>query len=324
VAKRKDFKDWGGLTQLIQASLSGRPGFAKLPTVGRLSAIQDGIGHDNYCFLASGKPLLIRLPKEIDPIRTPEVAVELLTREAETLRRLESCKFPYSAPRLVCSVADKDGQTIGLIESCLPGVPLSQFKTGVHGRTRTEVVAEVAASVHALPVSEFSHLAPCENSESHIRAELDMLSPSIYESPVAAAARDWIVAHVTHRPAVVLHGDLLPQNLVWDMMGEGDLSVVDWEYARLGDPAYDLAIVTRGERQPLKESGGFQRLLSAYETAAGTAIPASAVRTHEMLMILGWLADAAQDRAEGRMEGQGPDYYLNQLTAVLRRSTSAE
>ena len=35
--------------------------------------------------------------------------------------------------------------------------------------------------------------------------------------PVAVAARDWIAAHLPARPAA-LHGDLLPQNLLWDLL----------------------------------------------------------------------------------------------------------
>jgi aminoglycoside phosphotransferase (APT) family kinase protein len=320
VAKERHFHDWGGLSQFIQSNLGGRPGFGKRPQVGRLSAIHEGIGHDNFCFVASGKALILRMQKMVDPIRSPEEAMEMLAREAETLRSVARCQFPHPVPALVCAIANEQGQTIGLIESCLPGGPLSHVKNGVHGRSRLEVIAEVAARVHALPISEFAHLSPRADSESHVRTELDLLPPIVFDWPIAVTTRDWILKHLIHRPAVVLHGDLLPQNLLWDMMGTGDIAVVDWEYAQLGDPAYDLAILTRGDRQPLKESGGFEKLLAAYGAATGTAIPGSAVRIHEMLMILGWLGEAALDRAEGRMKGQGPDYYVNQLTSVLRRS----
>ncbi|MES1178233.1 MAG: phosphotransferase [Myxococcales bacterium] len=43
-------------------------------------------------------------------------------------------------------------------------------------------------------------------------------------------------------------------------------AVIDWEYTALGDPAYDLAIVTRGARRPFQNrprsrqvAGGLQR-----------------------------------------------------------------
>src|SRR5260370_42684213 len=37
---------------------------------------------------------------------------------------------------------------------------------------------------------------------------------------------------------------------------------VDWECAQSGDAAYDLAIVTRGVRRPLRVANGLQRLTS--------------------------------------------------------------
>jgi aminoglycoside phosphotransferase (APT) family kinase protein len=43
----------------------------------------------------------------------------------------------------------------------------------------------------------------------------------------------------------VLHGDLLPQNLLFEIRENGATAVVDWECAQIGDPAYDLAIVHR-------------------------------------------------------------------------------
>ena len=48
---------------------------------------------------------------------------------------------------------------------------------------------------------------------------------------------------------MLLHGDLLPLNLLWGRETD-ELGVVDWESARIGDPAYDLAIVTRGHAKP--------------------------------------------------------------------------
>ena len=136
-------------------------------------------------------------------------------------------------------------------------------------------------------ISEFAHLAPCADSASHVRAELAAFAASLWvEWPIATTVRDWIEAHLSNRPSTLLHGDLLPQNLLWDIFGDGQISVIDWEGTRIGDPAYDLAIVTRGARQPLKESGGFQRLLETYNEASGTTLPADAVHIHELLLHL--------------------------------------
>jgi aminoglycoside phosphotransferase (APT) family kinase protein len=111
-----------------------------------------------------------------------------------------------------------------------------------------------------------------------------------YEAwPIANVVREWIRAHVVKRPAVVLHGDLLPQNVFWDFHGKERFSVIDWECARKGDPAFDLAVVTRGAREPLKERGGRQRFLARYNELSGAELPMSAVQIHELILQLMWL-----------------------------------
>jgi len=159
----------------------------------------------------------------------------------------------------------------------------------------------------------------CVGSSSRICPDGQDFQKTCGSTLVAAVARAWIEAHLTQRPATVLHGDLLPQNLLWDFMGSGTISVIDWECARIGDPAYDLAIVTRGAQQPLKESGGFARLLTAYNEATSTSLPASAVRIHELLLHLRWLAETARDQVAGTLQGHGPDHYAQKLESMLRR-----
>jgi len=69
---------------------------------------------------------------------------------------------------------------------------------------------------------------------------------------------------------VILHGDLLGQNI---LLGPGDRpTVIDWEYARYGDPAYDLAIVTRGVKRPFQVVDGLARLIDAYQRYGGSEV----------------------------------------------------
>jgi aminoglycoside phosphotransferase (APT) family kinase protein len=326
MARRRVGTDWSGLCRLIESNLRGQPGFGKDVRVeDRLQANYDGLCHDNYSFSAGGQDLILRLAKRFRSLRTAQESMELLPREAETLRRLANCRLPFPVPRLVCLTADDRGKAIGLIETCLEGAPLSRFEGGVNGRSRLEIIAGVAAAVHQLPKAEFAHLPAHPDSASHVQADLEALSPSLFaEWPVAAAARDWIMTHLANRPATVLHGDLLPQNLLWDFHSEGGISVIDWESARIGDPAYDLSIVTRGARQPLQESGGFARLLAVYNEATGASLPASAVQIHELLMQLRWLDEAAQAEAAGTLEGHGPEQHAQKIQSMLRRFHGAE
>lgn len=73
---------------------------------------------------------------------------------------------------------------------------------------------------------------------------------------------------------------------------------IDWEYCRLGDPAYDLAITTKGARRPFQVSGGLEQLLAAYRSAGGDAISPSAVHFDEVCIRERGLARAVFSRDE--------------------------
>jgi hypothetical protein len=179
---------------------------------GRLEANHDGFCHDNYSFAANGQELILRLAKRIRSLRTMEESLELLPREAETLRYLAKCDLSYPVPKLVCAVADDRGRINGLIESRLEGAPLSHFEGAVNGRSRFEVIADAAAWILQLPISEFTHLAPCADSASHVRARISQRSHRHCGSNGRSLRQSVIgsKAHLTNRPS----------------------------------PAYDLAIVT--------------------------------------------------------------------------------
>ena len=102
---------------------------------------------------------------------------------------------------------------------------------------------------------------------------------------------------------------LLPQNLLWDFHNDGRISVIDWECARIGDPAYDLAVMTRGARKPLKETGGLPLLLDFYNAAAGTSLAAHDVRVHELLLHLRGLAESGRDEAAVPAPGCGRELW---------------
>jgi aminoglycoside phosphotransferase (APT) family kinase protein len=318
---RKPRTDWGGFCRLIESTLREVPDFGpKVRVEGRLRASYEGLCHDNYLFEAGGRELVLRLGKRFDSLLTAKETRERMSREVETLRCLARCAFPFSVPELISTVKDERGVIIGMIESSVDGIPLSKFQHGVAGGSRLEMIADVVARVHRLPASQFGHLPLCDDSVSHVEEALAEVAAIAYEAwPIANVVRDWIRAHLAKRPAVVLHGDLLPQNVFWDFHESEGLSVIDWECARMGDPAYDLAIVTRGARQPQKESRGRERFLGRYNEISGAALPMSAVQIHELIMQLRWLGEAAEQEMAGKVEGHGPLHYAQNLGAMIRR-----
>ena len=194
-------RDWSGLTRLIERHLSGLPGFpATVRIETRLEHHSPDLYHGNYFLAVGERELMLRMAKRYRPQRTAAESGATLAREAETLRVVARCGFSYPAPRLVCVIADDAGATVGLIETCLDGAPLST-SVSADGDFRLRSCAEVAAQVHQLPGSEFPHLPPCADSGSHVAAELQAPPPELFTGwPVAVAARDWIAAHLPARP----------------------------------------------------------------------------------------------------------------------------
>ncbi len=61
-----------------------------------------------------------------------------------------------------------------------------------------------------------------------------------------------------HAPSVLCHNDLLTANRVFRA---GRLYAIDWEYATMGDPLFDLAVTIEGDSM---SQGGADELLTAY------------------------------------------------------------
>jgi hypothetical protein len=192
-----------------------------------------------------------------------------------------------------------------LIRSFLPGIPLDP---NVGSRWRT--VAEVAAAVHALAPRPW--LPGFPTRRAHAVAALCCLDG--HDDPVCVDALAWASAHLPEeRPACLLHGDLLGQNIL--LPPDGPPALIDWEFAQSGDPAYDLAIVTRGVRRPFKMEGGLERFVEAYAKAGGAdGVTVAHVQVFELAMLARWYVDSL---AGGTAEG--PEAMLGRVRGFLRR-----
>lgn len=123
--------------------------------------------------------------------------------------------------------------------------------------------------------------------------------------PGAADALAWAEENLpTEEPCVLLHGDLLGQNLL--LSPDEPLGVIDWGMARLGDPAYDLAIVTRGARRPFQAEHGLERLLEAYERRSGRTLTPSRVHLHELVLCAGFYEQEVECTAPGAQRRSRP------------------
>ena len=277
MTRRRSGTNWSWLRWLIEFNLRQHAGFQQnFRLEEKIRWLGTGLFHENYLFEASSKPLVLRLGTVKRGLQTRCEAVASLRREAKTLCALRTFNLPFMVPELICLVNNESGETVGLIESAVDGMPLSLLVKGRDPEAPLRIIARVATEVHALAESEFTHLAQHVDSQSHVLANLNALPGPLFEEFAEAAnARDWILGQLPHdRASTLLHGDLLPQNLLFEDWENHQAAVVDWECAKIGDPAYDLAIVTRGIRKPLGVPGGLHRLVEFYNETAERKISA--------------------------------------------------
>ncbi len=292
MARRRARTNWSWLRWLIECNLREQAGFENGFRLQDIQPLGHGLFHQNYLFEAAGNVLVLRLSKVEPGLQNREESVSRLREEAKTLQALKSFALPFEIPKLV-----------------EPEFPL-------------KIIAEAAVAVHKLPKSDFTHLTTRADSRAHVIDQLQDLPLSLFEEfEEAAKARDWILDHLPEgQPSTVLHGDLLPQNVLFDHSRDSKVAVIDWECAEIGDPAYDLAIVTRGARKPLGATGGLQRLVEYYNEASAQKISRRAVIVHELLFHLKWMAEAVENRAINRFGGHGPEHYAGLLRSILGRA----
>ncbi len=116
------------------------------------------------------------------------------------------------------------------------------------------------------------------------------------------------------RPPTLIHGDLLGQNIL--LRPEMSPAVIDWEFTQLGDPAYDLAIVTRGAKRPFQIDRGLDLLLDSYRQAGGRDVERRHVLFHELCLAADWLKVALT----GGHGVEHPDQAVIRLRNVLQRA----
>jgi len=167
-------------------------------------------------------------------------------REARLLTRLGEKELPFRIPRIAGVVSER-GHPV-LVESIVPGLELD-LRADRQGLEKPwEVVGELAAAVHELDPAlvEVGHAT----RRAHAQAKLSSFEG--LEDTLVLDAQAWAHDHLPPATeSVFLHGDLLGQNIM--LHPEEPFGIIDWEFATRGDPAEELAIVTRGVRRPFQK-----------------------------------------------------------------------
>lgn len=162
-------------------------------------------------------------------------------------------------------VEHKPGQTIG---------NLFRFPDEPNKPVSDDIASKLAA-IHCVPLQTIGDLVPGANLSSSARARLWIdeaianWSPLNMASPVFATALEWLQRHVAlndDAPRALVHGDFGLNNLL--VMQGKVTAVLDWEFAHVGNPGYDLGYFYFTAQR----LSSWQAFLQAY-VAAGMALP---------------------------------------------------
>jgi aminoglycoside phosphotransferase (APT) family kinase protein len=282
----------------------------KVDDIGWVKKIGDGCSREIFASeveLAGGRceTYVVALPRSD---AEPELD-ERTRRELRLIARLRTRSFPFRLPEMVGAFPDDD--RLALVRQFVPGLEL-ELRSGRQSGKPWALVGEVAAAVHAVPGADVEDIVP--GAATRRDHALEAMSVLVELAPVEMRdAHAWALEHLPPaEPSALLHGDLLGQNIL--LSADGPPHVIDWEYARTGDPAYDLAIVTRGVRRPFQIDHGLERLLDAYRDHGGRELAAEHVHVYELGLIAGWYREAAS--GDG---AHSPVHELDRMRSLLRR-----
>jgi aminoglycoside phosphotransferase (APT) family kinase protein len=198
-------------------------------------------------------------------------------------------KLAYEAGLPVAKILwhETDASILGgefIVMSCMPGVtlgtPISAF--GDVDETLMRQIAEMLAQIHRLDWRGEAQ-ALCANAGVPVAAEISSAQAALamcraFETmwreanlgplPTLELILDWLKRNppATTRPAMISHGDIGFHN----MMGENGhvTALLDWETARLADPAKDVSMV----RYFVRNYVPWDRFVGWYRAAGGPEI----------------------------------------------------
>jgi aminoglycoside phosphotransferase (APT) family kinase protein len=216
----------------------------------------------------------------------PSSTEEQLTRfalEFELLSALREEELPFRKPIPVARIK-VDDLPINVTTWC-DGVELHLKGTFFLDAVGTAtLLGQLAADVHRMSYQGL--VFPHSTHDSSYDDALDALEYiRDVDAPFVDDILDWCEDQLPDEdlPAVFQHGDLLPQNVRY--LRGAPPALVDWEFAGVGDPATDLAVITRGVRLPFGLKDGTRVLLDSYNAHADRPVTLEQLRLQELALV---------------------------------------
>ncbi|QDV04842.1 Phosphotransferase enzyme family protein [Planctomycetes bacterium Poly30] len=285
-AESEPEKGWARALEAIRAAVS-HLGLEEAE-IGRVRWLGEGLSRRAFAArvdtLAPGWPRVLVALVPRGP--SDERGRESVRAEARLLRHLTEHARDYRVPGRVAFT-----HMATLVCDHVEGFPVD-LRKGRSTFDPIELVADVAAAIHRTSLEGLDWLPGSDTLRAHGEERLRELDPLTGNEPAEVrAAMAWLSENLPPpEPSRLIHGDLLGQNLLYHP--ERKTAVIDWEYARRGDPAHDLAILTGGVKRPFQIADGMARLLSAYAVRSDREVLEVHVRFHEIALHLSHFQNA--------------------------------
>lgn len=192
-----------------------------------------GLTNNSYLLTAGSRRLVLRL-------NTPDSDSLDINRAAEAEALACAHRADLSAPLVYCDPGHRY-----LVTEYIQGQAIRL----AHPR-HLALLARLTADIHSLPVIQASlnYRTKAETYWRRIESEAYFAEDLIH---LREQVRDHLdAAEALCETPVLCHNDLVAGNLV--LLDEGALRAIDWEYAAMGDPFFDIALIV--EEHGLDES----------------------------------------------------------------------
>jgi aminoglycoside phosphotransferase (APT) family kinase protein len=258
------------------------------PRVGRVRHLGEGLSRSAWVADVAARSfdgVCVALLPHADV--APEY-VASVRRECRILAELSRRKdLPFRVARPLALLMEADAPV--LVEESVGGAPLHMRAD--RGQRPWAVIGQLAAAVHRLDVEA---PGPATRQEVALETIAEIAEHDCKHPLVADALAFARCALPSTAPTCFVHGDLLGQNILL-ACDDPRPALIDFERAERGDPAQEIAIVTRGVRRPFGIDGGLEKLLDDYRTANGRAIDVREVRVYEALLLAGHVAASVRE-----------------------------
>jgi aminoglycoside phosphotransferase (APT) family kinase protein len=327
------------LAQCLHAMLAAQLPAGADPTVGEPTLLGGGSSKENWAVDATWTTAAGRTRHELIVRQDPDVGVvaNCLQAEFDLLALLQGGAVPV-APTWFSDGSCRWFGRPTVVQGRVRGrsdrgmlTPADPLGLGLAGRRAlAEQLIEVLAAVHAVPV-DVVEPALGRRLDHPARAGLTHWRTELSAERAAGAGRDsrldkaFVPLEELAPPPpdrqVLLHGDFRPANVLVDA---GRISaLLDWEFARLGDPLDDLGWHTCAiyhREHLIAEEWEVDDILAAWTARTGLAVDADALRFWQVFSTLRLTILAVRaDRLLAQGSPMGKKVPLDRLLALLDR-----